>query len=68
MKWYIKRKPLGISFFRDNFSYLECVMPNGTLWVETRSEAIGYNSLEAARKWLKTVRVLDPDAIVVRVK
>ncbi len=67
--WYVKRKPTGVSYFRDGFPYLEVNMPAGSMWVQTRAEACAFRSLKDAR----TARELaqrfgeDKDVMIVSV-
>lgn len=72
MKWFIKRKPTRVSFFRDHFKYLECIMVPvgaGSLWVAARSEAMWFRTSKAAHRTLRRVRreTKDKDIVVVRV-
>jgi hypothetical protein len=66
--WYIKRKPLGRSFFRDGFPYLEALLPHGSLWVQTRAAATAFRTLGHARRALKLAKQFEDKAIrIVRV-
>lgn len=68
MKWYIKRKPTGYSFFRDGFPYFSGPGPaEGSFWVEDRKEAKAFTELKAAREWLKFLRGIDEDIRIVRI-
>lgn len=67
--WFVKRRPTGVSAFRDEFPYLESLGPIGSGWVQERSVAWAFTSLKSARRALRKARAVGDKAIVVvRVK
>lgn len=66
-RWYVKRKPTKVSAFRDSCPYLAEMRPLGSMWAQTRAEAMPFSKRAGALNALRVVREWDKDVVLVRV-